>query len=153
MARASADWGIQIQGFNELRRALKAADASIGKEIAKETQRIGQTVFEPEARRRGQSRTNPRPGHVVLNSIRSSRTESAVAVAMGGKRIPWAKGHEFGSNKYKQFPVPSGRLGRGGAGYFFWPAVRWTRDKAADAFDDVLDRVMAKAYPEGSVKE
>jgi hypothetical protein len=151
MPRANGEWGFQVQGLNEFRRALKAADPTIGKEIGKETQRIGQTVFEPEARRRGAGRTNPRPGHIVLDSIRSNRVQSGVEVSMGGKSIPWAKGHEFGSNKYKQFPVPSGRLGRGSAGYFFWPAARWTRDKAGEAFLEVLDRVMARAYPEGHV--
>lgn len=34
-------------------------------------------------------------------------------------------GYEFGSNKYKQFPVWSGRGARGGsAGYFIYPTLR-----------------------------
>ena len=31
---------------------------------------------------------------------------------------------EFGSNKYKQFPVWSGREGRGSRGYFVYPTLR-----------------------------
>ena len=33
-------------------------------------------------------------------------------------------GYEFGSNKYKQFPVWSGRQGRGSRGYFIYPTLR-----------------------------
>jgi hypothetical protein len=35
----------------------------------------------------------------------------------------WA-GYEFGSNKFKQFPVWSGRQGRGSRGYFIYPTLR-----------------------------
>jgi hypothetical protein len=33
-------------------------------------------------------------------------------------------GNEFGSNRYRQFPVWSGREGRGSKGYFIYPALR-----------------------------
>ncbi len=33
-------------------------------------------------------------------------------------------GSEFGSNKYKQFPVWSGRQGRGSKGWFIYPTLR-----------------------------
>lgn len=33
-------------------------------------------------------------------------------------------GSEFGSNKYKQFPVWSGRQGRGSRGWFIYPTLR-----------------------------
>jgi hypothetical protein len=51
-------------------------------------------------------------------------------------------GAEFGSNKYKQFPVWSGRQGRGSRGWFIYPTLRriqpeivarWTK-----SFDSIL---------------
>jgi hypothetical protein len=33
-------------------------------------------------------------------------------------------GYEFGSNKFKQFPMWSGREGRGSRGYFIYPTLR-----------------------------
>ena len=33
-------------------------------------------------------------------------------------------GSEFGSNKFKQFPIWSGSFGRGSAGYFIYPTLR-----------------------------
>jgi hypothetical protein len=51
-------------------------------------------------------------------------------------------GSEFGSNKFKQFPIWSGKQGRGSRGYFIYPTLRkeqpyilaeWT-----NAFDNIL---------------
>jgi hypothetical protein len=51
-------------------------------------------------------------------------------------------GSEFGSNKYKQFPIWSGKQGRGSRGWFIYPTLRkeqpyilaqWT-----SAFDNIL---------------
>jgi hypothetical protein len=51
-------------------------------------------------------------------------------------------GAEFGSNKYRQFPVWSGRQGRGSKGWFIYPTLRriqpeilarWTK-----SFDSIL---------------
>jgi hypothetical protein len=33
-------------------------------------------------------------------------------------------GNEFGSNRYRQFPIWSGREGRGSKGYFIYPTLR-----------------------------
>ena len=38
-------------------------------------------------------------------------------------RYLWG-GSEFGSNKYKQFPIWSGSTGRGSTGYFIYPTLR-----------------------------
>lgn len=148
MAITSRENAVQIEGLNEFRRALKAADAALPKEMAAANQRLGQRYFVPEARRRATGRTNPRPGHKVIDSIKASRVQSGVVVQMGRNSIPWAVGHEFGSNRYKQFPARSGRFGRGNAGYFFYPAVRATMGKIRDAYGDILDGLMAKAFPD-----
>lgn len=41
----------------------------------------------------------------------------------GTTQMLWG-GNEFGSNKYKQFPVWSGREGRGSRGWFIYPTLR-----------------------------
>jgi hypothetical protein len=41
----------------------------------------------------------------------------------GTTQMLWG-GSEFGSNKYKQFPVWSGREGRGSRGWFIYPTLR-----------------------------
>lgn len=41
----------------------------------------------------------------------------------GNTQILWG-GNEFGSNKFKQFPIWSGREGRGSRGWFIYPTLR-----------------------------
>ena len=51
-------------------------------------------------------------------------------------------GEEFGSNKYKQFPIWSGREGRGSRGWFIYPTLRKLQpeilDKWEASFADIL---------------
>ena len=51
-------------------------------------------------------------------------------------------GYEFGSNKYKQFPVWSGREGRGSRGWFIYPTLRAEQPniiaKWENAFSEIL---------------
>lgn len=149
-----ADETTQIQGLDELRRALKQADAALPKELARENQRLGQTFFAPEARRRAQGRTNPRVSTRTIASIGAAAVQTGVVVYAGGRRAPEFYGAEFGSLQRRstgkpkghttQFPSRSGSFGRGSAGYFFYPAVRATAGKTRAAYDDVLDRMIAK---------
>ena len=41
----------------------------------------------------------------------------------GNTQMLWG-GNEFGSNKFKQFPIWSGREGRGSRGWFIYPTLR-----------------------------
>ena len=51
-------------------------------------------------------------------------------------------GYEFGSNKYKQFPVWSGSQGRGSKGWFIYPTLRAEQPniiaKWENAFNEIL---------------
>ena len=51
-------------------------------------------------------------------------------------------GYEFGSNKYKQFPVWSGNQGRGSRGWFIYPTLRAEQPniiaKWENAFNEIL---------------
>ena len=51
-------------------------------------------------------------------------------------------GYEFGSNKYKQFPVWSGSQGRGSKGWFIYPTLRAEQlniiAKWENAFNEIL---------------
>jgi hypothetical protein len=51
-------------------------------------------------------------------------------------------GEEFGSNKFKQFPIWSGREGRGSKGWFIYPTLRRLQpeilNKWEAAFSDIL---------------
>jgi len=50
-------------------------------------------------------------------------------------------GSEFGSNKYKQFPVWSGREGRGSRGWFIYPTLRAEQPHIISQWEDAFSRI------------
>jgi hypothetical protein len=51
-------------------------------------------------------------------------------------------GYEFGSNKYKQCPVWSGRQGRGSRGYFIYPTLRAEQPHLIGQWLNAFDRIL-----------
>jgi hypothetical protein len=51
-------------------------------------------------------------------------------------------GYEFGSNKYKQFPVWSGREGRGSRGWFIYPTLRAEQPHLIGQWLESFDRIL-----------
>jgi hypothetical protein len=54
-------------------------------------------------------------------------------------------GAEFGSNKYKQFPVWSGREGRGSRGWFIYPTLRSVQPEVIKRWETAFADI-AKKY-------
>jgi hypothetical protein len=53
-------------------------------------------------------------------------------------------GSEFGSNQYKQFPVWSGREGRGSKGWFIYPTLRRIQPKIVSEWTEAFDRILKR---------
>ena len=53
----------------------------------------------------------------------------------------WA-GEEFGSNKYKQFPLWSGREGRGSRGWFIYPTLRAEQPQLIAQWEDSFAKIL-----------
>jgi hypothetical protein len=51
-------------------------------------------------------------------------------------------GSEFGSNKYKQFPVWSGREGRGSRGWFIYPTLRAEQPYLVREWENGFDQIL-----------
>jgi len=51
-------------------------------------------------------------------------------------------GYEFGSNKFKQFPVWSGREGRGSRGWFIYPTLRAEQPKIVDQWEAAFSKIL-----------
>ena len=51
-------------------------------------------------------------------------------------------GYEFGSNKFKQFPVWSGREGRGSRGWFIYPTLRKEQPQIIAQWEDSFDKIL-----------
>jgi hypothetical protein len=59
----------------------------------------------------------------------------------GTTRDLWG-GHEFGSNRYRQFPIWSGREGRGSKGWFIYPTLRRIQPKIVSEWTAAFDRIL-----------
>jgi hypothetical protein len=53
-------------------------------------------------------------------------------------------GVEFGSNKYKQFPVWSGREGRGSRGWFIYPTLRSAQPEILKKWEESFSKIVRK---------
>ena len=51
-------------------------------------------------------------------------------------------GSEFGSNKFKQFPVWSGREGRGSKGWFIYPTLRRIQPEIVAKWTSSFDKIL-----------
>ena len=53
----------------------------------------------------------------------------------------WA-GTEFGSNKFKQFPIWSGSTGRGSTGWFIYPTLRAIQPEIISKWENAFDKIL-----------
>jgi len=51
-------------------------------------------------------------------------------------------GYEFGSNKFKQFPIWSGREGRGSRGWFIYPTLRAEQPHVIAEWQDAFTKIL-----------
>jgi hypothetical protein len=51
-------------------------------------------------------------------------------------------GYEFGSNKYKQFPIWSGREGRGSRGWFIYPTLRAEQPHIIAEWESAFSKIL-----------
>jgi hypothetical protein len=51
-------------------------------------------------------------------------------------------GYEFGSNKFKQFPIWSGRQGRGSRGWFIYPTLRAIQPEILAKWETAFNKIL-----------
>jgi len=51
-------------------------------------------------------------------------------------------GYEFGSNKFKQFPIWSGKEGRGSRGWFIYPTLREIQPEIIAQWENAFDKIL-----------
>ncbi len=61
----------------------------------------------------------------------------------GTTQMLWG-GNEFGSNKYRQFPVWSGREGRGSKGWFIYPTLRKEQPYLVKEWEQGFQKILGK---------
>jgi hypothetical protein len=59
----------------------------------------------------------------------------------GDTKMLWG-GNEFGSNRYRQFPIWSGRQGRGSKGWFIYPTLRKIQPYIVEQWTNSFDKIL-----------
>ena len=69
---------------------------------------------------------------------------AAQKLSGGGTTQQLWGGAEFGSNKKKQFPVWSGREGRGSRGWFIYPTLRSAQPEIVEKWEQSFSKIVRK---------
>ena len=86
-------------------------------------------------------------GAKVSKSSKTGRIDIGFAsqrLSGGGNTQKLWGGLEFGSNRFKQFPTYSGRLGRGSRGWFIYPTLRRIQPELTKKWEKVADSIIKK---------
>lgn len=137
---------LSYSGLKELRAALQGFDPALARQLTTVNKTIAQAVV-TGARARGGALTHPRPGHEALGTLKATAGQLSASVKYGDTGVPWALGEEFGSIRYHQFPPWRGN--GTSAGYFLWPTIRDELPRLFDAYDEMIQSVLAQVFPAG----
>jgi len=100
------------------------------------------------------SAANSRPNQAASRIAQGSRVSKSSKIGElsfgfvsqkfsgGGTTQQLWGGYEFGSNKYRQFPVWSGREGRGSRGWFIYPTLRAEQPHLIGQWLNAFDRIL-----------
>jgi hypothetical protein len=96
-------------------------------------------------------RTNNRLDNRVAEGAKVSKSSKIGEISFGfaGQKLSgggttqqlWG-GAEFGSNRLKQFPVWSGREGRGSRGWFIYPTLRSAQPEIVKKWEDAFSKIV-----------
>jgi hypothetical protein len=138
---------------NELRaivRSFKAMDDQALAQAKETTSELATWVRGKIIEAAG-SKTRNRVDNRVAEGSKVSKSSKIGEISFGyaGQKLSgggttqqvWG-GVEFGSNKYKQFPVWSGREGRGSRGWFIYPTLRSVQPDIVKKWEESFSKIV-----------
>jgi hypothetical protein len=130
-------------------RSFKAMDDEAIKQAKEVTSELADFVKQRVSATAGQ-RSN-RASKIIADGATVSKSSKIGEISYGFARQKlsgggttqqvWG-GYEFGSNKFKQFPVWSGREGRGSRGWFIYPTLRSVQPDIIKKWEQAFSKIM-----------
>lgn len=152
-----ASLSIEIIGLNEFLKRASAQDPMFNKELRKASvELVGKVVVEvrahatyaPNPRQAIQSAQGFRAVSDRIPTIKLRSSSEFVSKSRPSKkrRKPVTRGDvffgsEFGSDRFKQFPDRTPKLGSGNQGNFFWPTIEAMAPTINSEYKAALDRI------------
>lgn len=127
---------------DEAKKEARLQSNALASYLEKEIQQAGyQRTFGAKAVRR----------IVDGSKVKKSSTTGEITYGFASQRFSggantktlWA-GYEFGSDRYKQFPRWSGKLGRGSRGWFIYPTLRKNQKYIVKEWTAAFNRILNK---------
>jgi hypothetical protein len=138
---------------NELRaivRSFKAMDDQALTQAKEATSELA-TFVQGKIKQTASSVTRNLVDNRVADGSKVSKSSKVGEISFGyaGQKLSggattqqvWG-GVEFGSNKYKQFPVWSGREGRGSRGWFIYPTLRSVQPDIIKKWEESFSKIV-----------
>jgi hypothetical protein len=138
---------------NELRaivRSFKAMDEEATKQVKEATSELAMWV-QGKIKATASTVTRNKVDNRVADGSKVSKSSKIGEISFGyaAQRLSggattqqiWG-GVEFGSNKYKQFPVWSGREGRGSRGWFIYPTLRSVQPDIVRKWEESFSKIV-----------
>ena len=138
---------------NELRaivRSFKAMDDQALTQAKEATSELA-TYVQSKIKATASSRTRNLVDNRVADGSKVSKSSKVGEISFGyaGQKLSggattqqvWG-GVEFGSNRYKQFPVWSGREGRGSRGWFIYPTLRSVQPDIIKKWEESFSKIV-----------
>lgn len=159
MAKRLGPGALTYTGLREMRAALRGMDPELARGLTHVHKTISLAAV-AGMRMRAESRTHPRVGHQAIGTLRATAGQQSASVKYGNAETSWALGEEFGSlgarmtvdrrhprgrHSTRQFPAWRGN--KQGAGYFVWPTIREDLPRFIDAYDEMVEELLAEAFP------
>lgn len=158
MARSSATTplavGAQVEGLNDVLRALRGIDKEAANAVRNETQKIA-NMMSAEITAAGRQRS--KRDAFVAETVRGTRERTPVIKIGAAKRMPVSRpgvgprasdlmfGMEFGANQQGpngwRFPERTPQRGRGNEGYWIFPTARRQQRRVTEMWGQALEKV------------
>ena len=137
------------QDLRIIRKGFKAMDEQAQAEAKRVASGLA-TYLQGKIQKAADSRPNSVASRIAAGSkVSKSDKTGAITYGYAGQKFSggattqqlWG-GYEFGSNNFKQFPVWSGRQGRGSKGWFVYPTLRTEQSYIMSEWQDSFNKIL-----------
>ena len=133
-------------------RSFKAMDEEATQQAKEVTSELAQWV-QGKIKEAASNKTRNRVDNRVADGSKVSKSSKIGEISFGyaGQKLSgggttqqvWG-GAEFGSNRWKQFPVWSGREGRGSRGWFIYPTLRSVQPDIVKKWEEAFSTIVKR---------
>lgn len=156
----SAQVEIQIEGLYKKLNEWAAADPMFNKEIRQASLTLIEKIvieaqtaasYAPNARQATEAARalRPRPDRIPVVKMNGNMNFVSTTRPNRKRKKKVTRGDvffgsEFGSNRFRQFPERSPKLGSGSRGYWFWSTIEGMSPRIREEYLQALDRITSR---------